>query len=476
MVRKALVPLVLVLLLARIAPAAEVPPVVPGAYTLVILPDTQYYARLYPHIFYAQTQWIAAQRDALDIVFVTHEGDLVDTWNVESEWRVAATAMAILDGVVPYGIARGNHDLGDFFALYFPLERYADEPWWGGSRGTTLNETYQVFRMGSADFLILHLMFCPSDAALAWAGQVVAAHPNHHVIVTTHAYLGENSVRTQPGDYYGCGAGTRNTGEEIWTEFVQHYPNIFLVLSGHVPGVGYLLSYGVEGNPVHQLLQNFQYMAVGGNGFLRLLTFDSVSDEVTVQTYSPHLAQFLTGTAFTYTFPFEMSQCGDGVCEPREHCGNCATDCGGCNDGNSCTDDVCDPDVGCLFPAVPNGRSCVDDNVCDGVEECWAGQCLHFAPLPRLGDVDRDGELGADDAQLTFLIALGYVQPSLDEFCEADCNGDGLVSAGDAGDVFRAALGLASCPLQEGRAAARPASASRPRFAAPPTERALRAP
>mgnify|MGYP000865423354 CR=1 FL=1 len=43
--------------------AVEADPISPGSWTMIILPDTQYYAESFPHIFHAQTEWIAAHKD-----------------------------------------------------------------------------------------------------------------------------------------------------------------------------------------------------------------------------------------------------------------------------------------------------------------------------------------------------------------------------------------------------------------------------
>ena len=39
-------------------------------FSIVVLPDTQNYSTSYPNIFSAQTQWIANNKDALNIVFL----------------------------------------------------------------------------------------------------------------------------------------------------------------------------------------------------------------------------------------------------------------------------------------------------------------------------------------------------------------------------------------------------------------------
>jgi hypothetical protein len=82
-------------------------------FTIVMLPDTQHYSRKYSDLFMAQTQWIKANRDKENMVFVTHVGDVVnDRKKNTNEWVIAQQAMSVLDGVVPWGVAIGNHDFG----------------------------------------------------------------------------------------------------------------------------------------------------------------------------------------------------------------------------------------------------------------------------------------------------------------------------------------------------------------------------
>ncbi len=69
--------------------------------------------------------------------------------------------------------------------------------------------------------------------------------------------------------------------------------------------------------------------------------------------------------------------CDDGdLCTTGDHCqlGECAGS--GqltCNDGNACTDDACEPDVGCTF--TPNAAPCDDGNACTTDDACSAGWC-----------------------------------------------------------------------------------------------------
>ena len=48
--------------------------------TVAVLPDTQGYTDDYPAVFDMQTQWIVDHKDDWNIQFVSHLGDIVDTW------------------------------------------------------------------------------------------------------------------------------------------------------------------------------------------------------------------------------------------------------------------------------------------------------------------------------------------------------------------------------------------------------------
>jgi len=52
---------------------------------------------------------------------------------------------------------------------------------------------------------------------------------------------------------------------------------------------------------------------------------------------------------------------------------------GGCGDGNACTDDICNPDLGCQNPG--NSDACDDGDLCSDGDVCSASVC---APGPLL--------------------------------------------------------------------------------------------
>ena len=99
----------------------------PG-FTLVALPSTQKYTINASGIFGLQTQWIVDNQALENIVFVSHLGDLVDDWDVPSQWDIADAAMSKLEPGIPYGIGIGNSDEDHYgvppdttvFNTYFP--------------------------------------------------------------------------------------------------------------------------------------------------------------------------------------------------------------------------------------------------------------------------------------------------------------------------------------------------------------------
>jgi hypothetical protein len=289
--------------------AASLTPVETGReeFTLVLVPDTQRYALNNPAMFFSQTHWIKENKEALNIRFVIHLGDIVDD-NSDREWRVADLAMGVLDDHVPYLVVPGNHDYEKhpeqgwrtkfspkYNAVFSPL-RFREKPWYGGHMGITNDNNYCFFSAAGRDFMILGLEFGPSDEVLEWAGKLVNAHPEKSIIVATHCYMYDDDTRLGPGDDFSPhkSQASYNDGEQMWEKFVRRHPNIFMVVSGHVKGdgAGRLSSKGDHGNVVHQMLSNYQMLESGGDGWLRILKFMPGERKLVVRTYSPWLKKF----------------------------------------------------------------------------------------------------------------------------------------------------------------------------------------
>ncbi len=287
------------------------PPVAtPAAFSLVVLPDTQYYALHYPELALAQTAWIRQNKDREQIAFVLHEGDLTDK-NSPAEWENALAAMQQLDGVVPYALAVGNHDMGpngesatrdiSLFDATFPVSHFESLPTFGGTyEPQSIANSYHTFEAGGVEWLILVLEFGPRDAVLSWANEVVTAHPERQVILLTHSYLyyddtlhgSKSSHAWTPGSYpFADLPGGAADGVAIWNDLVRPHASFSFVLNGHIAGdaFGRKVSTAAGGNLVYQLLANYQFWNQGGDGWLRIMRFDPARRSVAIRTYSPTL-------------------------------------------------------------------------------------------------------------------------------------------------------------------------------------------
>ena len=196
------------------------------------------------------------------------------------------------------------------FNEYFPVSHFQEQPWYGGHFRDTNDNSYQLFSGEGMKFLVVCLEFGPRDEVLTWAGTVIAEHPDYRVIVVTHCYMYGDNTRVGPGDDGSpekMGGGPQdNDGEEIWAKLISRYRNIFLVLSGHEinPGVGRLTSTGDNGNPVHQLLANYQTM---GGGYLRVMKFVPAENRIEVRTYSPLRDKYLDDAYNQFTLDYDMT-------------------------------------------------------------------------------------------------------------------------------------------------------------------------
>ncbi|MEO1296398.1 MAG: DNRLRE domain-containing protein [Cyanobacteria bacterium J06636_16] len=298
-------------------------------FRVIGLPDTQKYSERYPEVFRAQTQWIVDNQEALDIEFVSHYGDLVKHGTgplvqhgtgplAQQEYENAEAAMQLLRVAnVPHGMVAGNHDVletgsvgqpydnGNYLE-YFGPHWYGDRDWFGGASPSGLS-TYQYFEGNGTEFLALHLDLETPHAELAWAQEIINENRDKPVMVTTHRYL-------QDAEEYTAGVPIVPSGRypEIWytiegqyspdgiraEEFFNHFVatnrNIFLVNVGHFHEEYRQTSVNVHGLPVHEVLADYQDAPNGGNGYLRIMEFDTAGDRINVTSYSPTLDNFLT--------------------------------------------------------------------------------------------------------------------------------------------------------------------------------------
>lgn len=282
-----------------------------SSFGLAVLPDTQFYSRYsvegnqfmlrYGSEPYAsQTAWLAQHARSLNIPFVVHLGDVVDRPGNSGEWGVADRAMKTLeDAELPYSILAGNHDVtvgcgyvgrqddctdaqrnpaNELYLRTFPSTRAATQATFGGRDPSGFHE-YHIFEAEGQRFMSLAMSWRASDAAIAWARNVIASHPTVPVILTTHDYLAIDSD----------GVTARDTpyGDFLWDRLVKDNDQIFMVLNGHNHGSAHKHRVNNFGNRVFEAVSDYQMAYQGGNGYMRIYEFDLSENKIRSLTFSP---------------------------------------------------------------------------------------------------------------------------------------------------------------------------------------------
>jgi len=400
-------------------------------FSIIGLPDTQYYSQSFPEVFDAQTQWIVDNRDLRNIEFVSHFGDIVQSGSNSNvvEWNRADASLGLLedpftterpDGIA-YGLAPGNHDQSpigsprsggnegattNLYTQHFGLHRFDGRVYYGGRYdfGDPLtypdnnDNNYQLFSAGGMDFIALHLEYDAADSArrqavLDWADSVLMSHSDRRALITSHFVV----------TWF---AAFSDQGAAMYDQFKDN-PNVFLMMGGHQNGANRRVDTFL-GHSIHSYLADYQNEPNGGDGWLRIMTFDPDRDEIRIETYSPWLDSFLTdaqnrfsleyrqegalpyvpvgapvyvasgGTACVswsgrrageeYEWFAEVSDGGSTTTGPVwrfTSSGDCTSDAD-CTDTDSCTVDLCSGG----FCATPSGFDEDGDGVCEHVDNC----------------------------------------------------------------------------------------------------------
>ena len=316
--------------------ADKLPPLPEGAFTYVVVPDTQAYDGQGRHTkrgrkpgvgpttnkkLDAIVDWLVKNAKKENIKFVSHTGDLVDM-NNDYQWAFASNAMGRLDGVLPYAVSPGNHDMertGDtsLFRKYFPSSRFNSNRWYAGTFKGFVNQAQLavsgdnansccLFEEGGEKFVVLHLECNAPDPVLAWGGKMLEKYADRHAIIATHQDLGAiegkngrlisnemNALKKKDRPQYRpdmsilgrmqwhkCHGNDGNSGADIWKKLSSKYKNVFMVVSGDqgMIKITRVDERGVNGNMVYSLMQDT------GGGFVRVFRFVPAEKEVRCYT------------------------------------------------------------------------------------------------------------------------------------------------------------------------------------------------
>ena len=285
-------------------------------FSFAVIPDTQQEAQviwqgnprpLNDMRLSDRTQWLVNNKNNLNLKFVLHSGD-VTSWGERDphQYDVASNAMQRLEAAgIPYVLSVGNHDTRAVCAggsactnektwitvRELPLFNNYFHQRFGNMAGQyelgNLSNVYSLFEAGGLKWMVLWLELWPRTDVINWAGRIVAEHPEHNVILVTHAYLKgdvNGYISTSNGGY---GA---NSPQFLFDNLVKKYRNIRFVFSGHegTPAAS-RVDTGSNGNKIASFMQAFH--ATGAYNPVRIVTINTENESITTYIYSPNTDQ-----------------------------------------------------------------------------------------------------------------------------------------------------------------------------------------
>lgn len=274
------------------------------AFSFMAIGDTQIVAEKHPAYFHKIYDYVVDNIEKKNVKFVFGLGDITNK-STQAEWDVSTENIFKMDGKVPYSIVRGNHDKAVSFKTAFPLSKYQSVL--GGTYLNSMLNTWQTFSVGSIKYLVFTLDYGAADDVLDWAGRIISEHPDHNVIITTHAYLFRDGTTLDKNDVCPPStSGGYNNGDDMWEKLIKKHENIVLVISGHDPCSQIITTQtkGDNGNTVTQMLIDGQGVdsSLGGVGLVATFYFSEDGRDVTVDYYSTIKEKyFMTENCFSFT-------------------------------------------------------------------------------------------------------------------------------------------------------------------------------
>lgn len=315
--------------------------------TVILLGDTQNYTHFSPNtgILNIMLNWIAFERNALNISAVFGVGDIVQISNMvevpeqistkelvkgaikdgvyrqrscydrnsTQQWQAVSDAFKVLDNKVPYFITTGNHDHGEK---------------WGDARPTRFNEFFKperniknlealmnvgkdennkpclenaIYKLNVGDawgeMYVLCLEFKPRQEVLDWAKKVIEKkYKDKRFIMLTHSFLNKKGELPKEPWYKLDGV----EAADVYETFVKKIPQIKAVFCGHScdnnngfeQSTCFRILKNEKGGNIPTMMFNPQtvgggFAGNGGDGWLRILEFMPDGETIKVKTYSP---------------------------------------------------------------------------------------------------------------------------------------------------------------------------------------------
>ena len=259
------------------------------AYSMAVVGDIQITSYKHTDKLHHLYDWILDNKDDKNIQYVLGLGDITDQ---DNDWEYAAVEeqlKRLQNAGIDQSIVRGNHDW--HFNDYITFDEYGNGL---VSFDGTMRNTYRLTTIGGVKYMMLTLDFFPTDDAVNWAAEVIEAHPDYNVILTTHAYyktgmtIGNGELQQDEDLYNVPDISVANSGQDLYDKLVSKYSNIVLVMCGHAStedyGPAYEISERADGSRVVQMMINHQQLeSVDGRSYGMLAMFYFGNDGKTVK-------------------------------------------------------------------------------------------------------------------------------------------------------------------------------------------------
>ncbi|MFT4216799.1 MAG: metallophosphoesterase [Micropruina sp.] len=278
-------------------------------FTIAVIPDTQQETWTDSDTrFKNRSTWLVNNASRLNLKFTTHVGDVVDWGNVApAQYTRAKNGLSPLNGKIPYSLTVGNHDTAAVCAGgsacpganasvtvrdTTAFNNAFTESYFTNMKGQfeagKVDNSYSTFSAAGQKWMVLNLELWARPAAIAWAKKVVAANLDYNVIVATHSYMDSSGTIGTSNGGYGS-----TSPKYLFDNLIKVYPNIKMVLSGHVGTAATRTDTGVNGNKIVSFLQCYHSRTTNP---VRLVTISVAKGSVTDSVYAPYTNQTLSGS------------------------------------------------------------------------------------------------------------------------------------------------------------------------------------
>ncbi len=287
-------------------------------YSIAFLPDIQYSTQNFPDKLAVLYDYLLDNAESKKIKYVIGLGDITNR-NTDAEWKTIFEQTQRLNGVLPYSLVRGNHDItynnyAELFDATYgkPGKYYYEHVKQNGGFMTpaSAKNTYLLFEVGDVEYIIINLDFGATDDILQWAGSVLEQYPDRRAIIATHGYFNADATTLDAGDYAAPSTYSQkwNDGDDMWEKLICKYENIDLVVSGHIgqDDFSYSTAEGNNGNDVHQMLIDTQSVdkVMEGLGFVAMMYFTEDGNIARTECYSTVLKKYFRETNALITLDF----------------------------------------------------------------------------------------------------------------------------------------------------------------------------